>query len=312
MTALRRRGSRPRARGRLGGDRRQRLRPGVRYYSASSSGSSPSTFAVFVVLDLLAAIAADARGHGGRSPSSGARSPPSPAWSAPSGCRARSSRRSTTSATEPPKLDRGPLPADAARARHAARDGHPGRARRRRSGWSCCSSPASSCSRAGPSSSRSSSSSGSRRCEAFRARTSSCAARGWTVFGIVVLTTLLSFVAVQALVAIFGFLPNFAAVWVGSLVAHCLVVPFVALAWTVDLLRAALARAARARGRRRPGSPHDGSARADGRARPRARGADRAAGLGRGRARDAADAARGGRARCASACRCAATASCGR
>jgi hypothetical protein len=56
---------------------------------------------------------------------------------------------------------------------------------------------------------------------------------GWTVFGVVFLTMLLNAIATLALISVFSFLPAFAAVWIGGLVAHCLVVPFVALSWTV-------------------------------------------------------------------------------
>jgi hypothetical protein len=56
---------------------------------------------------------------------------------------------------------------------------------------------------------------------------------GWPVFGVVFTTTVLNAIATLALISVFSFLPTFAAVWIGGLVAHCLVVPFVALAWTV-------------------------------------------------------------------------------
>jgi hypothetical protein len=56
---------------------------------------------------------------------------------------------------------------------------------------------------------------------------------GWPDFGVVYTTTLLNAIATLALIPIFSFLPTFLAVWIGGVVAPCLVVPFVALAWTV-------------------------------------------------------------------------------
>jgi hypothetical protein len=72
--------------------------------------------------------------------------------------------------------------------------------------------------------------------------------RRWTVLGVVLVTFLASFVLQNVLVAIFaGFLPDFYGVWIGSLLANCVTIPFLALAWTVmyfDLRREADARSA--------------------------------------------------------------------
>jgi hypothetical protein len=69
--------------------------------------------------------------------------------------------------------------------------------------------------------------------DALRRSSALVSGYGWTVFGVVLLTILLTFVAYSGVITLFSFLPNFAAVWLGGLVAHCIVVPFTALAWTV-------------------------------------------------------------------------------
>jgi hypothetical protein len=56
---------------------------------------------------------------------------------------------------------------------------------------------------------------------------------GWTVFGVVVVTTLLTLVAGGVLRAIFSFLPQFLEILIGSTVASAVVAPFNAIALTV-------------------------------------------------------------------------------
>jgi hypothetical protein len=64
---------------------------------------------------------------------------------------------------------------------------------------------------------------------------------GWPVFGVVIVTTLLTAVAAGLLRAVFSFLPRFLELLVGSTVASALVAPFGAIALTVTFfaLRAA-------------------------------------------------------------------------
>lgn len=60
---------------------------------------------------------------------------------------------------------------------------------------------------------------------------------GWSVFGVVVATVVASALASSVIGGIFRWLPDFFAAWIGSLVSNSLVVPFVALAWTVMYYR---------------------------------------------------------------------------
>ena len=60
---------------------------------------------------------------------------------------------------------------------------------------------------------------------------------GWTVFGVIVATLLIAVVAHSILVTAFSFLPDFAANWAGGTIADSLVTPFVALSWTVMYFR---------------------------------------------------------------------------
>lgn len=62
----------------------------------------------------------------------------------------------------------------------------------------------------------------------------------WTVFGVIVVTAILSAVATGLIELLFVFLPDFLGTWLGSLVANSIVAPFIALAWT--LMYFALAR----------------------------------------------------------------------
>lgn len=56
---------------------------------------------------------------------------------------------------------------------------------------------------------------------------------GWTVFGVILVTLVLALIAQLVFVSLFAFLPDFLQNWIGGLVANSLVTPFVALAWTL-------------------------------------------------------------------------------
>jgi hypothetical protein len=60
---------------------------------------------------------------------------------------------------------------------------------------------------------------------------------GWSVFGLMILTVVAAFIAVGILRALLSWLPDFFALWLGNLLAHSLVAPFVVLAWTVGYYR---------------------------------------------------------------------------
>ena len=60
---------------------------------------------------------------------------------------------------------------------------------------------------------------------------------GWTVFGVILATLLIAIVAHSILVTAFSFLPDFAANWAGGTIADSFVAPFVALSWTVMYFR---------------------------------------------------------------------------
>ncbi len=60
---------------------------------------------------------------------------------------------------------------------------------------------------------------------------------GWTVFGVIIATLLIAVVAHSILVTTFSFLPDFAANWAGGTIADSFVAPFVALSWTVMYFR---------------------------------------------------------------------------
>jgi hypothetical protein len=65
----------------------------------------------------------------------------------------------------------------------------------------------------------------------------------WSVLGVALVTLLASAVIGNIVVSIFAaLLPDFFGIWIGSVIAHCVTTPFLALAWTVmyfDLRRAA-------------------------------------------------------------------------
>jgi hypothetical protein len=60
---------------------------------------------------------------------------------------------------------------------------------------------------------------------------------GWSVLGLVVLTFIGVAIAEQVIVALFRWLPDFFATWLGGLVAHSLTVPFAACALTLAYYR---------------------------------------------------------------------------
>ena len=60
---------------------------------------------------------------------------------------------------------------------------------------------------------------------------------GWTVFGVIVITLVIAVVANGVATEIFAFLPNFLQAWVGGTIASSLTAPFVALSWTVMYFR---------------------------------------------------------------------------
>jgi len=55
---------------------------------------------------------------------------------------------------------------------------------------------------------------------------------GWSVFGLIVITFLLVGIASAVIQLLFKPLPDFLDVWIGSLVAHSLTVPFAAASLT--------------------------------------------------------------------------------
>jgi len=69
--------------------------------------------------------------------------------------------------------------------------------------------------------------------EALRRSWSLVKGHSWTVFGVIVVTVLIAIVAQVVFVGVFTFLPDFLQNWIGGLVANSIVTPFVALAWTL-------------------------------------------------------------------------------
>lgn len=55
----------------------------------------------------------------------------------------------------------------------------------------------------------------------------------WTAFGVIVVTLVISAIAQVIFVGVFAFLPDFLQNWIGGLIANSLVTPFVALSWTL-------------------------------------------------------------------------------
>ena len=59
----------------------------------------------------------------------------------------------------------------------------------------------------------------------------------WAVLGLLVVTLLLVSIGMIAFIALTSFLPRFGAIWLGSLLAHSIVVPFSVLPWTLSYYR---------------------------------------------------------------------------
>lgn len=73
--------------------------------------------------------------------------------------------------------------------------------------------------------------------ESFGRSTELVRGHGWKVLGVIVVTLLASTIARAVFVAVFTPLPLFVQNWIGGLVADALTAPFVALAWTVTYYR---------------------------------------------------------------------------
>jgi len=69
---------------------------------------------------------------------------------------------------------------------------------------------------------------------------------GWTVFGVMVITTLLSAIGATVLSALLGFLPAFLEQWLGGTIAGAVVAPFTAIAVTLMYFQLAATGAAEA------------------------------------------------------------------
>jgi hypothetical protein len=69
--------------------------------------------------------------------------------------------------------------------------------------------------------------------DALRRSWSLVRGRSWTVFGVILVTVVLAALAQAVFVSLFVFLPDFFQTWLGGLVANSLVAPFVVLAWTL-------------------------------------------------------------------------------
>jgi hypothetical protein len=73
--------------------------------------------------------------------------------------------------------------------------------------------------------------------EAFTRSREIVSGNGWNVFGLIIVTFLLVAIASAVIRAIFLVLPGFVDVWLGSLVAHSLTIPFAAAALTTAYFR---------------------------------------------------------------------------
>ena len=80
---------------------------------------------------------------------------------------------------------------------------------------------------------------GKRAGESFGRSTELVRGHGWTVFGVIVITLIIALVSHGIFIAIFSFLPDFLTTWIGGVIADSLVTPFLALAWTVTYYRLA-------------------------------------------------------------------------
>jgi hypothetical protein len=60
---------------------------------------------------------------------------------------------------------------------------------------------------------------------------------GWNVFGLIFITFVLVLIASAVIRLVFSPLPDFLDAWLGSLIAHCLTIPFAAAALTTAYFR---------------------------------------------------------------------------
>jgi hypothetical protein len=73
--------------------------------------------------------------------------------------------------------------------------------------------------------------------EAFGASRELVRGHGWTVFGIIIVTWILSAIASGIIQAIFSFLNNFFQTWIGGSIASAIVGPFLAIALTLTYFK---------------------------------------------------------------------------
>ena len=73
--------------------------------------------------------------------------------------------------------------------------------------------------------------------EAFSRSAEIVRGNGWSVFGLIVATLIGAAVARGAIRILFSWLPGFLDAWLGGVISNSLVVPFVALAWTIAYYR---------------------------------------------------------------------------
>ena len=78
--------------------------------------------------------------------------------------------------------------------------------------------------------------------EAFSRSREVVRGHGWSVFGLVIVTFLLVGIASALIQLVFAWLPRFLEVWIGSLIAHSLTVPFAAAALTTAYFKLAVDR----------------------------------------------------------------------
>ncbi|WP_158502386.1 glycerophosphoryl diester phosphodiesterase membrane domain-containing protein [Vitiosangium sp. GDMCC 1.1324] len=69
--------------------------------------------------------------------------------------------------------------------------------------------------------------------EAFSRSNNLVRGDGWEVFALVLITGILTVLAQAIIGAVFSWLPLFLDVWIGNLIAHSLVMPFVLIVWTL-------------------------------------------------------------------------------
>ena len=69
--------------------------------------------------------------------------------------------------------------------------------------------------------------------EALRRSWNLVKGHSWTTFAVIVVTLVISAIAQVIFLGVFSFLPDFLRNWIGGLVANSFVTPFIALAWTL-------------------------------------------------------------------------------